>query len=105
LPDIRPVENPKSLRHAICRVQAIYAFAHLTFKRVSSREAGNRHGHIPRQPDHSARAIASRPAAGIQQDLPQPQFRSQLPAGVLPEFQARRIAGEDEDVAFLNARL
>jgi len=37
--------------------------------------------------------------------LHHPQFSSQFPAGVRPEFHTGRIVGEDEDIAFLNAGL
>jgi hypothetical protein len=59
----------------------------------------------PRRRDRSARAVSSCTTSVIQPDLHQPQFRPQTPAGVRPELHALRVAGEDEDVAFLDAGL
>jgi hypothetical protein len=55
--------------------------------------------------NRSALAVSSCFASVIQADLHQPQFRSQAPAGVRPEFHPGRVVGEDEDVAFLDASL
>src|SRR5579859_1076078 len=54
---------------------------------------------------NSARAVISRLTLIFQTELHHLQFRSQLPAGMRPEFHAGCIVGEDEDVAFLNAGL
>jgi hypothetical protein len=53
----------------------------------------------------SARAVPFREVVDTQRDLHYPQFRSQFPAGVRPEFHAGRVVGEDENVAFLDAGL
>ena len=53
----------------------------------------------------SAGAIPSGTALVIQVDLHQSQFLPQFPAGVSPELHPVRVAGEDEDIAFLDAGL
>ena len=55
--------------------------------------------------NRSAPAVSSCSTSVIQTDLHQSQFRPQAPAGVRPELHARRVVGEDEDVAFLDAGL
>jgi len=55
--------------------------------------------------NRSALAVSSCSTSVIQTDLHQSQFRPQTPAGARPELHALRVAGEDEDVAFLDAGL
>jgi hypothetical protein len=56
-------------------------------------------------PGSSARAIALFTVPVVQSDLHNPQFFSQFPASVGPEFHTCHIVGEDKEVASLNAGL